>query len=376
MTDLPEFPVNAAPELVMNAIATTPVRVDRELFSLAALGSVPLRHVQLMLVTPLAVAALIVSVGVLLARYTSESQFTTAIASSNLQGLTGVAAQLGINVRNLSGGQSVDFYASLVQSRDMLTTAVETLYRFPTNPDGRDTVSGTLLRLYDVSGKSQADSVLRAIEVLTKRLTVDVDETANTVTIKVSADWPALAEQINRVLLDQVNRFNVEQLQSQASAERRFIEGRMGEAQRELDSAEDRLRSFLEKNRTYQTSPRLQFDQQRLQAGVDLRRQVYTTLAQSYEQARITEVRDTPVITVIDSPERSAVRHRHIVRNGILGLFLGFILAVGLAFGVEYVQQERLRNPEDYSEFARLLRTAWQRMARWLVLARARRANR
>src|SRR5438094_1163442 len=121
MADLPEFPVNAAPELVMNAIATTPVRVDRELFSLAALGSVPLRHVQLMLVTPLAVAALIVSVGVLLARYTSESQFTTAIASSNLQGLTGVAAQLGINVRNLSGGgQSVDFYASLVQSRDML----------------------------------------------------------------------------------------------------------------------------------------------------------------------------------------------------------------------------------------------------------------
>ncbi len=376
MTDQSEFPVNAAPELVMNAIGPAQIRVEAELFSLAALGSVPLRHLRLMLLTPLVVAVLIVSVGVLLARYTSESQFTTANAGSNLQGFTSVAAQLGVNVRNLSGGQSVDFYGSLVQSRGMLTTAVETPYRFPTNENARDTVSGTLLQLYDVGGKSHADSVLRAVEVLTKRLSVDVDETANTVTIKVSADWPALAEQINRVLVDQVNTFNVEQLQSQASAERRFIEGRMGKAQAQLDSAEDRMRRFLEENRTYQSSPRLLFDQQRLQAGVDLRRQVYTTLAQSYEQARIAEVRDTPVITVIDSPERSAVRHRHIVRNSILGFFLGFVLAVGLAFGVEYVQQERLRNPEDYSEFARLLRTAWQRMARWLVLARARRGNR
>src|SRR6266516_5898550 len=238
MTDQSEFPVNAAPELVMNAIGPAQIRVEAELFSLAALGSVPLRHLRLMLLTPLVVAVLIVSVGVLLARYTSESQFTTANAGSNLQGFTSVAAQLGVNVRNLSGGQSVDFYGSLVQSREMLTTAVETLYRFPTKYDGRDTVSGTLLQLYDVGGKSHADSVLRAAEVLTKRLSVDVDETANTVTIKVSADWPALAEQINRVLVDQVNTFNVEQLQSQASAERRFIEGRMGKAQAQLDSAE------------------------------------------------------------------------------------------------------------------------------------------
>jgi uncharacterized protein involved in exopolysaccharide biosynthesis len=372
MTDQSEFPVSAAPELVMNAIATARVRVDRELFSLAALGSVPLRHLRLMIVTPSVVAALIVSVGVLLARYTSESQFTTAIAGSNVQGLSGVAAQFGISVRNLSGGQSVDFYAALVQSRDMLTKAVETLYRFPTDAGARDTVSGTLLQLYRVSADTHADSVLRAVEVLRKRLDIDVDETANTVTINVSADWPLLAEQINGVLLDQVNMFNVDELKSQASAERHFIEGRMREAQSELDSAEDRLRTFLEKNRTYQTSPRLQFDVQRLQAQVELRRQVYTTLAQSYEQARIAEVRETPVVTVIDAPKGSAIRHRHIVRNGILGLLFGFALGIGLAFGMEYVQQERVRNPEDYSEFARLRRAAWQRIASLVRRARRR----
>ena len=377
MTDQSEFPVSADPELVMSAIATASVPVDpmRDLFSLAELGSVPLRHLRLMMVTPVVVAGLIVSVGVLLARHTSESQFTTAIASSNLQGLSGVAAQFGINVRNLSGGQSVDFYARLVQSRDMLTKAVETLYRFPTSHDGRDTVSGTLLQLYDVSGTSRADSVLRAVELLTKHLSVDVDETANTVTIEVWADWPALAERINRVLLDQVNRFNVEQLQSQASEERRFVEGRMSQAQADLDSAENRLRTFLENNRTYQSSPRLQFEQQRLEARVELRRQVYTTLAQSYEQARIAEVRDTPVLTVIDAPEGSAIRHRHIVRNGILGLLFGLVLGIGLAFGMEYVQHERVRNPEDYSEFAQLRRAAWQRVASLALVRRARRST-
>jgi len=251
-----------------------------------------------------------------------------------------------------------------------MSTAVSTVYRFPTERGGRDTISGNLLQLYGVSGESHEDSVLKAIEQFTKRLAVDVDETANTVTIKVSADWPTLAEQIDRLLLDQVNKFNVEQLQSQASAERHFIEGRIGQAQSELDSAENRLRQFLETNRSYQNSPRLQFEQQRLQARLDLRQQVYTTLAQLYEQARIAEVRNTPVITVIDLPEGSAVRHRHIVRNSILGLLVGLLFGIGLAFAMEYVKEEQLRKPDEYTEFARLRQALWQRIAPRRLLGR------
>ena len=214
MSDRRELPVDADPELVMHVMTASPGPSGAELFSLAALGSVPLRHLRVMIVTPLVITVLVAGFGVLLARYTAVSRFAPATSSPNLGGIAGVAAQLGVNVRNLSGEQSVDFYASLVQSRDLMSNAVATVYRFPTERGGRDTVSGNLLELYGVSGKSHEDSVLRAIEEFKKRLTVDVDETANTVTINVSAEWPTLAEQIDRLLLDQVNKFNVEQLQS------------------------------------------------------------------------------------------------------------------------------------------------------------------
>jgi len=370
MSDRGELPLDTDPELLMQVASSPSARQGTELFTLAALCSIPLRHMRVMIVTPISIAIFLVTLGVGFARYTAESQFTPATSSPSLGGIAGVAAQLGVNVRNLTGQQSVDLYASLLQSRDLMSKSVTTVYRFPTERGGRDTIAASLLQLYDVNGKSHEDSVLRAIEKFKNRLTVDVDETANTVTIKVEADWPTLAEQIDRLLLDQVNRFNVEQLQSQASVERAFIEGRMSQAQSELDSAEVRLRRFLEANKTYQSSPRLLFEQQRLQARLDLRQQVYTTLAQSYEEARIAEVRGTPVITIIDAPEGSAVRHRHIVRNSILGLFVGIILGIALAFGMEHVQEEKLRNPDEYLEFARLRRAVWQRIAPRRLLGR------
>src|SRR5437016_10005490 len=96
MSDRRELPLDADPGLVMHVMASAP-GPGAELFSLAALGSVPLRHLRLMIVTPLVITALLVGVGVLLARYTAESQFTPATSSPNLAGIAGVAAQLGIN---------------------------------------------------------------------------------------------------------------------------------------------------------------------------------------------------------------------------------------------------------------------------------------
>ena len=63
------------------------------------------------------------------------------------------------------------------------------------------------------------------------------------------------------------------------------------------------MRDFLQRNRNDpRTSPQLALEHDRLQRRIDDASQVVTSLTQSLEQARIDEVRDTPVITVIEAP--------------------------------------------------------------------------
>jgi len=88
------------------------------------------------------------------------------------------------------------------------------------------------------------------------------------------------------------------------------------------------MQSFLQRNRVA-TSPDLVFDRERLQREITLRQQTYTTLLQSQEEARIREVRDTPVITVLEQPALPALpESRHVAANAAMGAVVGFLLAI------------------------------------------------
>jgi uncharacterized protein involved in exopolysaccharide biosynthesis len=100
----------------------------------------------------------------------------------------------------------------------------------------------------------------------------------------------------------------------------------------------------------------LEFEGSRLQRAVDLRQEVYVSLVKSYDEARISEVRDTPVITTIDSAvapdQRSAPRP---VLNIAIALLVGGVVAFILVFLLEQrAQAERSAAPEYRS-----LRQAW-----------------
>jgi hypothetical protein len=78
-------------------------------------------------------------------------------------------------------------------------------------------------------------------------------------------------------------------------------------------------------------------------------------LAQAYEQARIEEVRNTPVITVVESPELPAIHDpRGRALMGLLGIFLGGVLGLLGAFTREFFARSRVSEPSEYEEFATL----------------------
>jgi uncharacterized protein involved in exopolysaccharide biosynthesis len=331
--------------------------------SLFGFVNIMLRNLRLLVVVPAVFAVGTYAILRMSPEYTAESHFMPQGSDGGTSRLVGLAAQFGFDLGGSGGSQSLGFYVRLLNTRPLLSGAVQTQYSFATDAIGRDSLSGTLVELYGVRGETPTGRLRGAIEVLRSKLSVRTDGGAGVVSVRVQARWPELAEQINQRLLDLVSRFNLETRQSEAAIERRFVEQRVRDVRQELASAEADLQEFLERNRDVSSSPRLSFEMGRLQRRISEKQLVATTLAQAYEEARIAEVRDTPVITILDGPQDSALATGTLVRSSLLALLLGFFVAVAAGLVRAFLERARGDSPEEYEEFRRLR----ARVAVWLM---------
>jgi uncharacterized protein involved in exopolysaccharide biosynthesis len=284
---------------------------DRRLLAGAALG----------------MGVLVAAVVLLLPRaYRSTSSFIPSAARST-SGLAGVAAQLGMGLAGGDAAQSPAFYAALVRSRETLSSlATDSLL-----VDGRRT---TLATAWGDAKDAPALRVESAVQRLEQQIDVDVDPRTGLVNLAVESPDAATAQAIAESLLSLVNRFNLERRQTQASNERRFTEARLVQVKSELAQAEARLQNFLDRNRVVAQASSQRFEGERLQREVTVRRGVLEALSQSYEQARLDEVRDTPVITVVDRPARALLpAPRGLLAKTFLGVILGLLLGITASWG-------------------------------------------
>jgi uncharacterized protein involved in exopolysaccharide biosynthesis len=296
--------------------------------------------------------------------FVATSQFMPQTPQQSGAQLAGLAAQFGFSLGpGTVNPESPDFYAELLQSRELLTEVVQTSYGFRT--EAGDSLHGDLIQLLRPRGDEPEVRLRRAVAKLKDRTDIGVGLKTGVITLRTTMPWPELAVRVNRRMLQLVDQYNLTRRQTRAAAERKFVEGRVAEAQQELRRSEGELEGFFERNRSYQQSPQLMFAANRLQRQVDLRQQVYTSLAQSYESARIEEVRNTPVTTVISRPEGSALGVRPaLLLNLFLGLLVGLALALVVIFTREYLEAQRQRHPADYAEFASLRSSVFRRFAR------------
>lgn len=290
--------------------------------------------------------------------YTSEASFIPqAVQRGGGVGLEAVAGQLGINVSTESGSESPQFYADLLRTRELLRPLLsDTLLVERGSEEGPRT--GNLLDLLEIEGDTRALREEMAMRWLREEaVSTSVTRETGLVRVSVTSPWPTVSQGIADRLLELAHAFNLQTRQSQASAERQFIQARLSEARAELRAAEDELKGFLENNRQFQNSPQLTFEHDRLQRRVSQRQQLVNSLSQSYEQARIAEVRNTPLITVVEPPESPVRRDpRGLLLKGVLGLILGAMLGVFFILSHEMISRSRERGDEDFQR----LSSAWE----------------
>jgi uncharacterized protein involved in exopolysaccharide biosynthesis len=293
--------------------------------------------------------------------YSSEVRFVPDSGSTNIGALSGLAAQFGFAGALGGGGQNPDFYVSLAKSRTVLGAVADTTFRFTRRRSflfWSDTVevSGTVAELYDIDRpRNRARERDEAIELLANLVSATASLETGIVSVRTTTDWPALSHAITAMIARELSRYSVSTMQTRAREERRFVDERLVAQRAELSLEEDSLRTFLETNRSFTSSPQLVLEHDRLQRKIALRQQIVVGLAQAYEQSRIEEVRNTPVLTVMQVPEIPAkAARRHLLLKLVAVLLITSAIMVAIAVIQERARTSGTSTTSESDEFARL----------------------
>jgi uncharacterized protein involved in exopolysaccharide biosynthesis len=330
---------------------TVPMREENDAASLLALGTLLLRRRARIARFMLAFGVLTVAVVAFKPRlYPAAASFVPQGSDPARSGLATLAGQFGIAVPSANPAQSPEFYQRILKSRVLLQRIARDTLVVP-ELGGRRIA---FVDLFDIPKGLPARREEQGEELLFKLVETSVVKTTSVVEVSVATEWPSVSLAIVASLVDGVNEFNQRTRRLQASAERAFIEGRLALAAADQRESEDRLEAFLKSNRNFAGSPELLFLHDRLQRQVALRQQVSNALAQFYEEVRLREVRDTPVITVLEPPAVSTLpKPRHRVLITLFGVMFGAFAGGVTVFASEMMVRLRKEGNAAADELVR-----------------------
>jgi tyrosine-protein kinase Etk/Wzc len=326
---------------------------DRDSHPLLALVNVMLMRRRMILLLILVGGVLGFLLGFMSKRtYTSSATFIPQGADNGASmDLALAASQFGLRIPASSGAWSPAVFVDLVRSRDLLAPIVTDPIDVP--EERRRT---TLVKLFEIDAKAPAEQVERAVIRLRNHVRSREARSLGAVELAVTTPWPSVSYQVADRLLKAVHQFNLEARRSQAAAERAFIEPLVKQSEQSLRHAEDRLAAFLERNRRVTGSPELMFERERLEREVATQQQLYGSILQKYEEARIGERRNTPVITMVAQPRPPVLPNpRNSVLKAGVGALGGGLLGLALALLLHGLGTARRQSTPESRQFFRLI---------------------
>lgn len=268
-------------------------------------------------------------------------------AASGNSAIGGLLSQFG---GSLGGdpSESPNFYLELLVSRELLTRLLESRFPDPRTPPRND--SARLIEILKLRPAEPGRRKELAVKQLTKSIQGGLNPKTNLVWFSTDAQFPELSSQMSNRLIALVSAFNRETRESRAKSKRVFLERRFDSAGVQLRLAEERLRFFYEQNRGLITAPSLRFEEQRLKREVDTSSDLYLNLQGQLEVARIDEINDAALITVIDTAvvPRKAQWPRY-GALGIASIAVGLMLGLVFAGSAAVLEDWRNRHPEEWA---------------------------
>ena len=168
-------------------------------------------------------------------------------------------------------------------------------------------------------------SVEKAIKKFNDHVKVSEDRNSGLIKISTVFEDPIIAANVANFIGSQVEIYIQKENSAQSTKEKLFISERLSIVKKELENSELELKDFKERNRGYEDSPELFMIFSQLFREVEVKKEVYLTLQQQLELARIEEVKQSPILHILDHavpPIRKSFPNRFLflIISGILGL--------------------------------------------------------
>lgn len=247
--------------------------------------------------------------------------------SSSGVGLSQLAALAGISVSEGRDMLDADVYPALLNSESILREVLLQRYWVAESSD-----SLNLIKYWQYCKDEEQWNYEMALKNLRTELSVEMERKTNIITISIMTKEAQLSSAIVSKVISTLDDFLKTKKMSYAGEQRKFIEQRLSEIEKDLAGSEERLKKFRESNRVI-LSPDLLLQQERLSRDVQLNTTIFIEMKRQYELARIEEVKDIPIITLIDAPSAHVIKAKprklfYLITGLMLGAFSTVVMSI------------------------------------------------
>jgi uncharacterized protein involved in exopolysaccharide biosynthesis len=275
----------------------------------------------------------------------------SSVGGNNLGGLAGLASQFGVNVPTgvKADLSSPSLFPELLRSRTFAEKILDKKF-YTMKFDKELSLLAILTHGDDPPKVGRNTLVTNSLSSLGEILVFEQDPINTFSVIKVTTSDPVFSKKLAEVVLSELealNRF----FKSQTISEKyTFIENRIASVGGDLDTSEQALKDFNERNRQI-SSPSLELELERLERDVEVQKGIYLTLKQQQELTKIEEIQETSVVQILDKPQ---IALRPSNKNLKLNVLLAGILGIGIGIMLGFVRS--YLNNNDMEERKKLRR--------------------
>ena len=267
--------------------------------------------------------------------YLTTAKLLPTGEDNSLSNIQGLASQFGLALPFQSGSNLSfsDIYPEIVKSRQLTGIVLEK--KFNTRKFGQNQLLKNILsRQYRLDKYDVDERFKRSSEILQDNIKVSKARLTSIVTLEVRGLEPEFAVDLANTIISESDKLQREFKTHQISDKRSFIEERIKDVKKDLENAQEALKEFREKNRQVQYSPALLLEEERLTTEMDVKKEIFSTLKQQFELAKIEEVEDGATVQILDRP---VAPYEQSSPKTFLSIFLSIFIGFGLSVVIAYV---------------------------------------
>ena len=229
------------------------------------------------------------------------------ILPSSIIGVENLASSLGFNIPG--DGTNGFNIPDIVDSRKLKKAIILRKWKSKKYTTPVDLIKywdldqpGILSSIFNLENPPREHLQNIAIEKLTSFMSVYQHE-SGMITISILMEDEIIAANIANFISDWIQNYISNEMTLKATNNRKFIEEQLNKAKDDLFLSEERWSDFQKDHSIADDNPDVLLQKGRLIRNIEVNQQVYITLRQQYELNKIEELKERPVINVLDTAE-------------------------------------------------------------------------